>query len=78
MTKKNGIRRSATFRRFVGRNNADLSLRRAEAVVAWLVKNNVNESRMSAVGLGEKTPVTSNLTVHGKALNRRVEIVLPQ
>ena len=58
--------------------NADLSLRRAEAVVGWLVENNVNESRMSAVGLGEKRPVASNLTVHGKALNRRVEIVLPQ
>ena len=54
--------------------NADLSLRRAQAVISWLVANGVDEPRMSALGLGEQVPVASNLTVHGKALNRRVEV----
>jgi hypothetical protein len=35
----------------------------------------INVSRLKSEGVGSLCPVTSNTTVEGKALNRRVEIV---
>jgi outer membrane protein OmpA-like peptidoglycan-associated protein len=55
--------------------NQQLSQKRAEAVVAWLVENGVAVSRLSAQGLGESRPASDNATPQGRALNRRVEIV---
>ena len=58
--------------------NSALSLRRAEAVKAWLVKSmGVNSASVSAVGLGTShplAPVTG--TIAEQRLNRRVEIVI--
>jgi outer membrane protein OmpA-like peptidoglycan-associated protein len=54
--------------------NLDLSQRRAQAVVAWLVGKGVEASRLQAQGLGESQPVADNASAAGRALNRRVEI----
>lgn len=54
--------------------NLKLSLRRAAAVKAFLVKEGVAESRLSTRGLGESQPVASNDTDDGRAQNRRVEL----
>lgn len=54
--------------------NLTLSERRAQSVVAWLTQNGVAASRLNAVGRGETTPVASNETADGRALNRRVEV----
>jgi outer membrane protein OmpA-like peptidoglycan-associated protein len=54
--------------------NLALSQRRADAVVAWLVAHGVPRPRLEAQGLGESKPVAGNDTLHGRALNRRVEI----
>lgn len=53
--------------------NADLSKRRAKAVVNELVSRNINNDRFSYSGLGESSPIANNETEEGKQLNRRVE-----
>jgi OmpA-OmpF porin, OOP family len=56
--------------------NLDLSQRRAQAVVAELVKGGVSAGRLVARGVAQLAPVASNAAGEGRARNRRVEIVL--
>ncbi len=55
--------------------NQGLSDERAAAVNAWLQANCSNAvlSNFTAKGYGETTPVSTNATAKGRALNRRVE-----
>jgi outer membrane protein OmpA-like peptidoglycan-associated protein len=55
--------------------NRDLSQRRAQAVVDWLVAHGIGADRMTPVGRGEAEPVADNATADGRALNRRVEVI---
>ena len=57
-------------------NNLDLSRRRAQAVVDYLVKEGIPASKLSAAGYGETRPVATNETAEGKARNRRIEFVV--
>jgi len=54
--------------------NDKLSLRRAEAVKAYLLSKGVEANRVYTEGKGEKQPVADNKTAEGRAQNRRVEI----
>ena len=54
--------------------NQDLSLRRAEAVAAFLVQQGVASDLIDVSGMGESSPVASNDTRTGRSENRRVEI----
>jgi OOP family OmpA-OmpF porin len=54
--------------------NQKLSVRRAEAVKAYLVSKGIEKNRIYTEGKGEKQPVASNKTAEGRAKNRRVEI----
>lgn len=54
--------------------NQNLSARRADAVVAWLIERGIADERLESAGKGESEPVASNDTADGKALNRRVEV----
>ena len=54
--------------------NQRLSIRRAEAVKAYLVGKGVEKNRVYTEGKGEKQPVADNKTKEGKQKNRRVEI----
>ncbi|MBL7810606.1 MAG: OmpA family protein [Bacteroidetes bacterium] len=56
--------------------NLDLSQRRADAVVAYMLAKGISPERMTAVGYGETKPKVPNTSVVNKALNRRVEIVV--
>ncbi|HNC97874.1 MAG TPA: OmpA family protein, partial [Myxococcota bacterium] len=53
--------------------NLELSQRRVEAVLQYLVARGVAPERLVAKGYGESRPVANNRSPDGKAKNRRVE-----
>lgn len=53
-----------------------LSYERAAAVVNYLVRNNVNISRLKAEGMGFKQPIADNNTPEGRKANQRIEFVI--
>lgn len=56
--------------------NVGLSMRRAASVVdALTARHGIDAQRLTAVGVGPVSPVSSNRTEEGQALNRRVELV---
>ena len=54
--------------------NQKLSIRRAEAVKAYLQGKGIEANRIYTEGKGEKQPVADNKSTAGRAQNRRVEI----
>ena len=54
--------------------NEKLSLRRAEAVKAYMVSKGLDPARLYTEGKGETQPVADNSTAEGRAKNRRVTI----
>lgn len=56
-------------------SNMKLSRERAEAVIKDLTARGAKASMLSAHGAGPLSPVATNFTAEGRALNRRVEIV---
>ena len=54
--------------------NRDLSLRRAQAVVEYLVLRGLRPEDLQARGLGEAQPRMSNETEDGRVANRRIEL----
>jgi chemotaxis protein MotB len=57
-------------------SNLELSQKRADTVMQYLISQGVNPSMVSAQGFGEADPVASNDTPQGRAQNRRVELTL--
>lgn len=56
--------------------NQKLSVRRAEAVKSYTIAQGIASSRLSTEGRGESEAISDNTTEEGRALNRRVEIVI--
>ncbi len=54
--------------------NQKLSVKRAEAVKAYLVTKGIEKNRVYTEGKGEKQAVADNKTAAGRSKNRRVEI----
>jgi chemotaxis protein MotB len=56
--------------------NQELSQKRAENVMEYLISQGVQPSLVEAHGYGDAQPVASNKTAKGRAENRRVELTL--
>ncbi|MDP2365528.1 MAG: OmpA family protein [Ignavibacteria bacterium] len=56
--------------------NRDLSINRAKSVYNYFISKDINSPRLSYNGYGPDYPISDNSTESGKALNRRVAIVL--
>jgi OmpA-OmpF porin, OOP family len=54
--------------------NQTLSIKRAEAVKAYLVSKGIEANRVYTEGKGKKAPVADNKSADGRAKNRRTEI----
>lgn len=57
-------------------SNQFLSQRRAESVKSYLVSRGVQANRLTTLGLGQGSPVSSNDTATGRQQNRRVEVII--
>lgn len=55
--------------------NLELSKKRAERVVRFLVDKGIEGKRLKAAGKGDSAPVADNRSEGGRAKNRRVELV---
>ena len=55
--------------------NIELSIKRAQAVKAYLVKIGVSKDRLEVRGLGEAEPISNNESKEGRAENRRVQFL---
>jgi outer membrane protein OmpA-like peptidoglycan-associated protein len=58
------------------RINDDLSTRRANAVRDYLIVHGVAAAAITAQGFGSRRPIADNRTTEGRAMNRRVEIIV--
>ena len=58
-------------------SNQDLSQKRADNVMAFLISQGVKPELISAKGFGDADPVASNDTPQGRSQNRRVELSVP-
>ncbi len=56
--------------------NVNLSQKRADAVMNYLIKKGISAGRLVAIGYGETRPVADNSTEKGRKLNRRTEVHL--
>ncbi len=56
------------------RHNEELSQRRADAVRSVLLGRGVKDAQVTALGMGDTKPVSTNATAAGRAKNRRVEL----
>ena len=55
--------------------NIELSIKRAQAVKAYLVEIGVSKDRLEVRGLGETEPISDNESKEGRAENRRVQFL---
>ena len=53
-----------------------LSLKRAESVTNYLIKNGISQERITYMGKGATEPIAPNDTENNKQKNRRVEIII--
>ncbi|MES0445556.1 MAG: OmpA family protein [Desulfobacterales bacterium] len=57
--------------------NEHLSQQRAEAVRSYLVANGtLTMDKITAIGYGSKRPLASNRTAEGRAINRRIDVII--
>ncbi len=58
------------------RSNWELSTARATAVLQYLLARGIPPSRLSVAGYADQRPIATDATAAGRALNRRVDLVV--
>jgi outer membrane protein OmpA-like peptidoglycan-associated protein len=59
------------------KRNLELSLKRCESVRQWLLQNNIAAgTRIAVHPFGKSKPIATNSTPQGRAINRRVEMIV--
>ena len=58
--------------------NLQLSQKRANSVMAKLVRKDVSADHLTAEGYGQQDPIADNSTEEGRARNRRVSVEFSQ
>jgi len=56
--------------------NMELSQKRAQSMVDYLVKKGIDPGRLVGKGYGESRPIADNNTEEGRSINRRVEFII--
>lgn len=56
--------------------NMDLSQKRAQSMVNYLVQKGIDPERLVGKGYGESRPIADNNTEEGRSINRRVEFII--
>ncbi|MDX8413662.1 MAG: OmpA family protein [Mariprofundales bacterium] len=56
--------------------NRNLSTKRAEVVRDFLITSGIDAGRLKALGYGEVRPIASNEFKQGRAMNRRIDVVI--
>ena len=56
--------------------NMNLSQRRAQSMVDYLVSHGIENFRLTGKGYGESRPIATNNTEDGRMINRRVEFII--
>ncbi|WP_316929162.1 OmpA family protein [Nitritalea halalkaliphila] len=56
--------------------NQELSMRRAQSVMQYLLDAGISSDRLHAKGAGDAQPIRSNETAEGRAFNRRISILI--
>jgi len=56
--------------------NLELSKKRANNFLKYLVQQGVSEKRLTSVGYGEEKPIATNMNEAGRRQNRRIEVVI--
>jgi outer membrane protein OmpA-like peptidoglycan-associated protein len=56
--------------------NLELSQKRAQTIVEYLVHKGIDRSRLTGKGYGESRPIATNSTEEGRIQNRRVEFII--
>jgi chemotaxis protein MotB len=57
-------------------SNWELSTARANAVLEFFIHHSVPQHRLTVVGFADQNPIAPNDTADGRALNRRVDVVV--
>jgi outer membrane protein OmpA-like peptidoglycan-associated protein len=58
------------------KSNQKLSLKRAETVRDFLTASGLQKGRVKALGYGEVRPIASNDYERGRAMNRRIDVLI--
>jgi len=56
--------------------NMNLSEKRAQSIVNYLVSKGISTYRLNGKGYGESRPIASNNTEEGRKMNRRIEFII--
>ena len=58
--------------------NKELSQKRANSVKNYITQHGIDNTKLKAIGYGERNPIVSNMLKSGRAKNRRIEFIIKE